>query len=114
MSSCETTSQVSESTFCCFNRLPVFRLIRLKLTLGKSILDCPQAPSDHGGRKTPWLFRFENLGRGSLFLANDSLLVTLPGGSRIEKQNVCAHLVDRDHSPELLYRPLSSLVADKF
>ena len=27
-----TTSPVSESTFCCFNRLPVFRLIRLKLT----------------------------------------------------------------------------------
>src|ERR1700745_3072934 len=32
MSSRETTSPVSESTFCCFNRLPVFRLIRLKLT----------------------------------------------------------------------------------
>src|SRR5215831_15987031 len=32
MSSRETTSLVSESTFCCFNRLPVFRLIRLKLT----------------------------------------------------------------------------------
>jgi len=27
-----TTSPVSQSTFCCFNRLLVFRLIRLKLT----------------------------------------------------------------------------------
>src|SRR5262249_3131469 len=30
MSSRATTSPVSESTFCCFSRLPVFRLIRLK------------------------------------------------------------------------------------
>ena len=29
-----TNSAVSESTFCCFNRLPVFRLIRLKLVSG--------------------------------------------------------------------------------
>ena len=36
MSSRGTTSPVSESTFCCFNRLPVFRLIRLKLTFSLS------------------------------------------------------------------------------
>ena len=32
VSSRATTSPVSVSTFCCFKRLPVFRLIRLKLT----------------------------------------------------------------------------------
>jgi hypothetical protein len=37
VSSRSTTSPVSESTFCCFNRLPVFRLIRLKLTFSLSV-----------------------------------------------------------------------------
>jgi len=36
MSSRGTTSPVSESTFCCFNRFPVFRLMRLKLTFSRS------------------------------------------------------------------------------
>jgi hypothetical protein len=36
VSSRGTTSPVSESTFCCFKRLPVFRLIRLKLTFSLS------------------------------------------------------------------------------
>jgi hypothetical protein len=34
--SLSTTSPVSESMFCCFKRLPVFRLIRLKLTFSLS------------------------------------------------------------------------------
>jgi len=36
MSSRGTSSPVSESTFCCFKRFPVFRLIRLKLTFSLS------------------------------------------------------------------------------
>src|SRR6478736_3870999 len=36
MSSLGITSPVSESTFCCFKRFPVFRLIRLKLTFSLS------------------------------------------------------------------------------
>jgi hypothetical protein len=31
-----TTSPVSESTFCCLSRFPVFRLMRLKLTFSRS------------------------------------------------------------------------------
>ena len=37
LSSLGTTSPVSESTFCCFNRWPVFRLSRLKLTFSLSV-----------------------------------------------------------------------------
>jgi hypothetical protein len=36
MSSRGTISPVAESTFCCFSRFPVFRLMRLKLTFSLS------------------------------------------------------------------------------